>query len=279
MELVPEVRRAVEWARELRLTLKHVTLTAAADDVLSENSSEGAAARRIHLQKFKQSMTRQGKCFEYLRVAESHQSGRIHLHFLAIMPYIAQQELQKRWGFRAWVSAVGLRCPRCYPGRGATAKAKRRSTIVPPPGKGFCANCGYTVDWDNKYNVGIVAEIVALEMSKYLTKEANMEGVRKKMNRTRAWGKRCQVKLETMPVYCSECADEHAFSFVGSSSRLEMEYSGISTASAAQLAYYPTRGGSCKCWGEESSWVASVAPRASSGLVDHLPLFNVVGGF
>ena len=39
-----------------------------------------------------------------------------------------------------------------------------------------------------------LAEIVALEMSKYLTKEASMAGVRKKINRSRAWVQHCQVK-------------------------------------------------------------------------------------
>jgi len=171
-----------------------MVLTGGGDTILTAPTPEGAEARRIHLQKFKQSMKRQGITFEYLRVPESHQSGRVHLHLLVVMPYVGQRELQKRWGFRAWVSAVGLRCPKCYPGRGSTAKAKRRSTIVPPPGKGSCTNCGSSVDWENPYNWGALAEIVALELSKYLTKEASLEGVRKRMNRTRAWSKECQVK-------------------------------------------------------------------------------------
>jgi hypothetical protein len=273
-ELVPEVVEALKWARSLGLTLKHIILTGAADDILTEASPEGSEARRSGLGKFKQSMTRQGKAFEYLRVAESHKSGRVHLHLLAVTPYIAQRELQKRWGFRAWVSAVGLRCPRCYPGRGASAKAKRLSTIVPPPGKGYCGKCGYTVDWDNPYNWAAVAEIVALEMSKYLTKEASMAGVRKRMNRSRAWGKRCQVKPDKVPVFCSECADEHAFRFVGPSARIEVDYPGVNVATTAGVAYYPAGGKPCRCWGNDKDWVESVSPRASSGLVDHMPLFN-----
>jgi len=190
------------------------------------------------------------------------------------MPYIGQRELQKRWGFRVSVSAVGLGCPRCYPGRGATLKAKRRSTIVPPPGKGFCSNCGYTVDWDNPYNVARVAEIVALEMSKYLTKEASMAGVRKRMNRSRVWGKRCQVKPDKVAVLCSECGDEHAFRFVGHSARIEADYPGVNLAATTGLAYYPVGGKPSKCWGDDVDWVESVAARASSGLVDHMPLFS-----
>jgi len=280
-ELVPEIIESLKWARESGVTLKHIILTGKDDDILTEANPEGSEARRSRLGKFKQSMTRQSKMFEYLRVAESHKSGRVHLHLLAITPYIAQRELEKRWGFRAWVSAVGMRCPTrgCYPGRGASAKAKRLSTIVPPPGKGYCGKCGYSVDWDNPYNWAAVAEIVAMEMSKYLTKEASMAGVRKRMNRSRAWGKRCQVKPEKMPAPCSECADEHAFSFVGPSDRIGLEYPSVRTAATAGLAYYPTRGEPCKCWGEDTQWVASVSPRASSGLVDHLPLFNVgLGG-
>jgi len=273
-ELVPEVGDWLKWTRSLGLTPKFLTLTGAADSILTEASPEGAEARRTALGKFKQSMTRQGKTFEYLRVAESHKSGRVHLHLLVVMPYIAQRELQKRWGFRAWVSAVGLRCPKCYPGRGGSDKAKRRSTIVPPPGKGSCSNCGYTVDWDNPYNWAAVAEIVALEMSKYLTKEASMAGVRKRMNRSRAWGKRCQVKPDTAPVFCSECADEHAVLFVGPSARIEVDYPGVNVAATAGVAYYPVGGKPCKCWGSDTDWVASVSPRASSGLVDHMPLFN-----
>jgi len=281
-ELVPEIIQSLELARESGVTLKHIVLTGPDDDILTEASPRGSEARRSRLGKFKQSMTRQSKMFEYLRVAESHKSGRVHSHLLAITPYMAQRELQNRWGFRAWVSAVGMRCPvpGCYPGRGGSATAKRLSTIVPPPGKGYCGKCGYSVDWDNPYNWAAVAEIVALEMSKYLTKEASMAGVRKRMNRSRAWSKRCQVKPAKMPAYCAECADEHAFGFVGPSSRIELEYPGVNIAATAGLAYYPTRGEPCKCWGEDTEWVASVSPRASSGLVDHLPLFNVgFGGY
>ena len=39
-----------------------------------------------------------------------------------------------------------------------------------------------------------MAEIVALEMSKYLTKEASMAGVRKKINRSKVWVQHSQVK-------------------------------------------------------------------------------------
>jgi len=273
-ELVPEVVAALGWAAELGYTLKHLVLTGRDDDILTEASPEGSKARRLRLQAFKLYMTRQGKPFHYLRVAESHKSGRVHLHFLVVMPYMAQRELQKRWGFRASVSAVGLRCPRCYPGRGATFKAKRRSTIVPPPGKGSCANCGYTVDWDNPYNLARVADIVALEMSKYLTKEASMAGVRKRMNRSRAWGKRCQVKPDKMPVFCTGCGDEHAFRFVGPSARIEWDYPGVNLAAAAGVAYYPAGGKPGRCWGKGVEWVESASPRASSGLVDHARVFD-----
>jgi hypothetical protein len=196
------------------------------------------------------------------------------MHLLVVMQYIGQRELQKRWGFRVDIRSVGLKCPRCYPGPGATRKARKRSMIILPPGKGYCGKCGYTVDWDNRYNVAAVAEIIALEMSKYLTKEASMAGVRKRMNCSRAWGKRCQVKPDKVPVFCSVCADEHAFRFVGTSARLEVAYPGLKLAVIAGVAYYPAGGKPSKCWGDDIPWVESVSPRASSGLVDHMPLFN-----
>ena len=87
-----------------------------------------------------------------------------------------------------------------------------------------------------------VAEIVALEMSKYLTKEASMAGVRKKINRSRAWVQHCQVKPDKVPVFCSEFAYEHAFSFVGPSARIEADYPGVNVAVTAGLASYPTCG-------------------------------------
>ena len=90
--------------------------------------------------------------------------------------------------------------------------------------------------------MGDVAEIVSLEMSKYLTKEASMADVRKKINRSRAWGQHCQVKPDKVPVFCSECADEHAFSFVGPSARIEADYPGVNVAVTAGSAYYPTCG-------------------------------------
>ena len=50
-----------------------------------------------------------------------------------------------------------------------------------------------------------LAEIVALEMSKYLTKEASMADVRKKINGSRAWGSiarlsrtRCRCSVQSV---------------------------------------------------------------------------------
>ena len=94
------------------------------------------------------------------------------------------------------------------------------------------------------------------------------------MNCSRAWGKRCQVKPDKVPVFCSVCADEHAFRFVGTSARLEVAYPGLKLAVIAGVAYYPAGGKPSKCWGDDVDWVESVAERSSSGLVDHMPLFN-----
>jgi len=271
-ELVPEISRAMSQAWAIGKTLKHVTLTGDADDIVTKASPEGAEAMRVKLQHFVQAQRRKGRTFEYLRVGETHKSGRVHLHLLVLMPYVSQREMEDMWGARVWVSAVGLRCPECFPGRSATPKEKRRSTIVPPPGKGSCPNCGYKVDWAiGSGNVQAVAEIAALEMSKYLTKEASIGGIKKKMNRSRGWAKLFQMKPDKMPAYCDECGDEHAFGFVGPSDRLNADYPGLPAAAGAQVAYYPRSGGPCQCWvrGDgESRWVASLSPRASSGLID-----------
>jgi hypothetical protein len=127
------------------------------------------------------------------------------------------------------------------------------------------------VDWSvDAGNLAAVAEIAALEMSKYLTKESGMAGIRKKMNRSRQWAKLFQVKPEKMAVHCDDCGDEHGFSFVGPSDRLDKDYPGLPAAAAAQVAYYPRSGAPCKCWdrGADRWWVASMAPTASSGLID-----------
>ena len=270
-ELIPEVSAALDWAWSLGMTLKFLTLTSPADHILSEASPAGAEARRRHLGIFKKDMTRKGNVFQYLSVAESHKSGRVHLHLLVVMPYITQRVLQQKWGYRVDVESVGLRCPKCYPGRGATREARKRSMIIPPPGRGSCSNCGHTVDWANPANVADMVGIVGLEMSKYLTKEASMAGVRKRMNRTREWGQRCKVKRPKAPAMCSDCGDEHAFRFVGPSARLEVAYPGLKVAAGARVAYYPAGGAPSKCWGKDTVWVQSVAATASSGLVDHMP--------
>jgi len=271
-EIVPEVSATLDWASSLGWTAKLLTLTAPAGGILSEASPAGCKARSRRLQHFKQEFTRKGEMFEYLSVAESHKSGRVHLHLLVVMPYVPQRVIEKRWGYRVDVKGVGLRCPKCYPGRGATREARKRSMIIPPPGRGSCSNCGHTVDWANPANMADVVGIVALELSKYLTKEADMAGVRKRMNRTQAWGKRCQVKRPKAPSFCPDCADEHAFRFVGPSARLELAYPGLKVAAAARVAYYPAGGAPSKCWGKDTVWVQSVAAVASSGLMDHMPL-------
>ncbi len=271
-ELVPEISRALSYSWAIgKDALKFLTLTVPPDAVAGHATPDGAKAMRLRLQHYVQAQRRKGRVFEYLRVAETHKSGQIHLHLIVYCPYIPQREIEQDWGALVFVSAVGLRCPRCYPGRDASAKDKRASTIVPPPGRGACPTCGYTVDWSiDAGNIQAVAEIAALEMSKYLTKESGMEGIRKKMNRSRGWAKLFQVKPDKMPAHCDDCGDEHGFSFVGPSDRLHKDYPGLPAATAARVAYYPRSGGPCKCWdrGGETRWVASMAPTPSSGLID-----------
>ena len=270
-ELVPEISRAMSYAWAIGETLKLLTLTVPADSIAGHATQEGATAMRLKLQRFVEAQRRKGRFFEYLRVAETHKSGQIHLHLLVLMPFTAQQEIERGWGGIPFISAVGLRCPRCYPGRDASDKDKRSSTIVPPPGRGSCPTCGYTVDWSvGSGNLQAVAEIAALELSKYLTKESGMQGIRKKMNRSRGWAKLLQVKPDKMPVHCDGCGDEHGFSFVGPTDRLHKDYPGLPVGAAAKVAYYPRSGAPCKCWdrGADRRWVASMSPRAPTGLID-----------
>ena len=86
---MPDIIRAFQRAREVDVALKHTVLTGSDDSILTEPSPEGSEARRLALQHFKQSLSRQGKMYNYLGVAESHRFKRVHSHLLGIISYIA----------------------------------------------------------------------------------------------------------------------------------------------------------------------------------------------
>lgn len=276
-ELVPEIGKAFEWAQSLGQTLKHLVLTYQADDLGAQPTKEGANRRRLDVAHLAQWFRRRGQPFEYLRVAETHKSGMIHLHLLAVMPYVKQSDLSAKWAdfargsFRVFIQAVGIRCPHCWPGRGASQERKRRSMIIPPPGKARCANCGYAPDWGLAESWGEAARACAWEAAKYLTKEAGAAGVVKKLTRSAGWRANCcPPKEESSGSYCGVCEDEHSYEFVGQAGRLESEgFVGIKVATSPVVAYTEAGGLGCGCWGDKMVWRESRADRAH-GLYDLL---------
>ena len=128
-------------ARARGETLKLVTPTYQANDLGAQPTPEGAVRRTLDYQHLAQYIRRdRGEIFEYLRVAESHKSGKIHIHALAVMPFIQQADLSDKWrdfarsSFKIDIRAAGMKCPRCYPVKTAPRAEKRRSIIIPPPG-------------------------------------------------------------------------------------------------------------------------------------------------
>jgi len=147
-ELVPQIVAALAQARQKRETLKHMVLTWQGDDLGAQDTPEGAERRRLDVQHLWQYIRRDlGFKAEYLRIAETHKSGRIHFHFIGIMPHVDQKKLSARWkkfargSYIVWVDACFLPCPRCWDS-GLSKREKRRRRIVPWPGTSKCENCG-----------------------------------------------------------------------------------------------------------------------------------------
>lgn len=208
-EMVPEIARAFKWARSEGVTLKFLTQTWQARDQGAMASEDGAKQRRQDQSKLARYIRRdRGEIYEYMRIEEYHKSGRIHFHNLAVMPYIRQSELSEKWAtfargsFRIDVEAVGWKCPRCWPGPKAPRKEKRRSMIIPPPGRGECLCCGFEPDWDSQETWDAAARAIAVEMSKYLTKdlvkgkEGELRKYIKKITRSRGWAGHVQEGVE-----------------------------------------------------------------------------------
>lgn len=272
-ELVPQVKLALLWARERGETLKHVVLTYRGSDLGAQPTKEGAKRRREDFAHFVQSYRREGKLFEYLNVSESHKSGKIHMHVLAVMPYEAHAAMSKRWSRfargsnRLSINAAGMRCPQCWPGHDASQERKRASMVIPPPGRGCCANCGYRPDWSDEAEWDRVAWAVAWEAGKYLTKEAYVAGVRKKLTRSKGWIARCTPQEKEKEV-CPDCETVHQVVWAGSESHL-VEKEGIDLA-VIDHACFVVRGGSpCECWGRVA-WRLSVAASPELWLWDFI---------
>jgi hypothetical protein len=273
-ELRPELAKALEWARELGVTAKFMTFTWCRGTRASLPTPEGADRRRLDLQHLVQWFRRKGQVFEYLRISESHKSGAIHLHLVAVTAYAPQAVLSSQWetitgGSKIVdIEAVGFPCPRCWPGQRAPRKEKRASMVVPPPGRGECRRCGYAPDWSTPEPWAEVSLRASWEIAKYLTKSTvGTIGTRKCMNRSGAWRKRCQVKKPDPQGPCECCQSSHEVRYVGVRGALGDPEPLIWWSIEENVAYFAPGRGPCNCFGEGLNWRGS---GAGTGLTDQL---------
>jgi len=213
-ELVPEILKALAEARRQRVTLKLLTLTWQGRALGAQPTPEGAERRRLDVQHLVQWLKRRGylpkkgEVFD-LRVAETHRSGKVHLHLYIVLPFVPHAELKAEWetitagSYVIDLQAVYLKCPRCWV-KGQTRAEKKRRSIVPWPGSGKCSDCGYRVAdkaaWENVVigetatqtvrsqartasDFKALARGIAVEAGKYLAKDGT-GGVRKKLTRS-----------------------------------------------------------------------------------------------
>lgn len=286
-ELIPEIVQALTWAREKNWTLKFLTLTYSPADYAS-TLEEGKERRRLDLQHFVQALRRRGYEFEYLKIVETHKSGKVHLHLLVVSDFISQELLSDLWE-RATrgtsrivhIEAAFQKCPRCWPGPKASQAEKDRSKIIPPPGKGECRCCGYRPDWFNHVDGVEAAQDIAAEVSKYLSKELGLRDDKarvKKLTRSRGWAKRCRPKSEDDELaVCEHCGVQHRFVFVGPLGKLiEEGFGGLEefTQRASKVAYYKKGSQPSGCWGEDIEWRESVSDAFWFGLKDQRSFAN-----
>lgn len=264
-ELRPEIAAALDWAREIGETAKFMTFTWRRGTAGSFPTPEGAKIRTLNLQHVVQWLRKIYGLFEYLRISESHKSGAIHLHLVAVAAYIPQAKLSAQWdketgGSRIVdIRAVGFPCPRCWPGHHAPDKEKRASMVIPPPGRGDCRRCGYAPDWSTPDPWAEVSLRASLEIAKYLTKAtAGTIGSRKCMNRSREWGRHCQVKGPDDKGECSCCETVHTVRYIGVEGNLGTFEDTLAWAMIDQnVAFYAPGRGPCDCFGEGINWKGS----------------------
>lgn len=255
-ELIPQIKARMVEAVGKGRTLKLVTLTWRADDVGAADSRKGRSRRRWDMAHLVQYVRRdRGDSFEYLRVPEYHRSGAVHLHLVADMPFVAQDELSAKWvdfargSFKVDIEALGMRCPVCWPGKGAPRSERKRSMIIPPPGKGKCPNCGFEPD------KGGLVNVTALGASQEAGKYLGGKGGRKpgKVTRSREWLLPTRKQIGS---YCKGCCDEHSYYYVGGANRVFASHPGIEVLSLLGCRCYPKGGAACGCFGE-GDWVES----------------------
>lgn len=262
-ELEPELVRALSWARRSGWTLKFITFTWRSVDLAAGTTREAAARRRKDVANFVKWFRRSygRNSFEYLRVAENHKSGKVHLHLIVVAPYVPQAVLSDQWkinargAFRVGIEAVGMKCPRCWPGPKASDQEKRASMIVPPPGRGECRRCGYVLDWTGFATDLDVALAASKELGKYLSKAVPTtyllaKGRRQPISRSKGWLDECGPRPEEREpeAPCTDCGVSHVHEAVG-----------VNHPDRAVLALtveFGGHSGRCNCWAE----VAGPAP-------------------
>jgi len=281
-ELVPEIVMAIEIARSRGESLKLLTLTWILGDMGSENTLVGAKRRRLDLKHFVDWVRGDYGYFEYFKVAETHKSGAVHFHMLVISPWLDQAELSVAWrryargAFRIDIRAVGIKCPKCWPGRQARSgesqmafeRRRRRSMIIAAPGPGKCLNCGHRLVASDEE----VATACAWETVKYLGKSWgdgwDLAGEKpNRVSRSKGWPRVPKDKPEGEAGPCEYCDDYHTTTFVGCAGQVEKDFPGIVEACSDDLAFYPPGGSPCLCWGEGVKWRRSKAI-AALGLGD-----------
>lgn len=214
-ELHPEIRRALYSAISQGLTLKFLTLTWKATDIGAEHSPSGSKRRQLDLAHLKQTLKRMQVPFDYLRAPETHRSGKIHIHMLAIVPFLHQTLWSKLWrrhsrdSFVVDVTPASYKCPRCW-NPSITNRRQRRSrmiTYLPQKGQAQCPTCSYVASAEEAIDATIKSAL--WEIGKYLVKAPAGH-----LSRSKAWRlfqspKSPTNKSNGSSVTCKECNEPH----------------------------------------------------------------------
>jgi len=244
-EIVPEVAAALRLAKQKRVTLKHLVLTWPGATPAAQPTPEGAKARAKHIAALWQWLRKVLGYAEWLKVAESHKSGRIHFHFLVVMRGVDVKKLRAFWkkltgASQLRIDSAFLKCPSCWePGLGGAERESRK--IVPWPGSGRCGHCGHKLKGQDYERI---VWSIALEAGKYLAKEMGRASKHKRLTRSRQWPRLDVGKPEKQ--FCAECDAEHSFERVGSvAGHIKAKFEAIE---GAHVAFFRNGGAPCYCF-------------------------------
>jgi len=277
-EIVPEVAAALRLAKKRRVTLKHMVLTWPGATPAAQPTPEGAKARAKHIAALWQWLRKELGYAEWLKVAESHKSGRIHFHFLVVMRGIDVRRLRAFWkkmtgASQLRIDSTFLKCPNCWDA-GLTGAEKAARKIVPWPGSGKCGNCGHKLKGQDQERI---VWSIALEAGKYLAKEMGKASKHKKLTRSRGWPRLDVEKPEKQ--FCLECETEHSFERVGQvGGHVKAKFAAIE---GAHVAFYRQGGEPCYCFsGKDGNprFRESVAESPALALADMALGYRGVGG-